>query len=255
MLTIQNLSFCYRSRREPVLKAINLSLGVGEIGILLGPNGSGKTTLFKNLLGITGRPDCGSILFDGENLLKMSRRERAGLIAYVPQDIQFGDLNVFDSILMGRICHFGTKAGRHDLDVVEQIIKDMRLESYATRNVEELSGGERQKIAIARALAQEPKLLVFDEPTGNLDIANEHLIIREAKRLAHEQKISILCSLHDLNQAFSFGDRFFFMKDGAIRYSGGRECINEKLLQDIFGIHVRILEIDNQKIMIGDECI
>lgn len=139
------------------------------------------------------------------------------------------------------------------MDVVEQVIRDMHLEAYAARNVAELSGGERQKIAIARALAQEPRLLVFDEPTGNLDIANEQLILKETKRLAREKGISILSSLHDLNQAFSFGDRFFFLKDGKVKYSGGRDCIDEEMIQDVFGIRVRIVEIENRKVMIGVE--
>ena len=155
-------------------------------------------------------PDDGSISFDGENLLKISKRERARRIAYVPQHIHFGSLSVYDSILMGRVSYFGLKAGKEDYDVVNEILADMQLESFAYRNAEDLSGGEKQKIAIARALAQDPKMLVFDEPTGNLDIANEELIIEEAKKVAREKNISILSSLHDLNQALYFGDKFFF---------------------------------------------
>ncbi len=250
MLNIQNLTFRYHRRGAPVLNGVSLSLRDGEIGVVLGQNGSGKTTLFKNILGIAKTPEGASIEFDGENLLKMPRRERARRIAYVPQDIRFGELSVFDSILMGRISYFNLKASRHDLDVVERIIKDMQLEPYAHRSAAKLSGGEQQKTAIARALAQEPRLLIFDEPTGNLDIANGQLIIREAKRLARDRQISILCSLHDLNQAFALGDRFFFIKDGTVRCYE-KESIDEKLLQDIYGVPVRILEIENQKIVIG----
>ena len=250
MLSIENLTFRYDRSKLPVLNGANLQLKQGEIGILLGKNGSGKTTLFKNILGIN-KPNSGKILFDGENLLKMPRRERARRIAYVPQDIQFGALTVFDSILMGRVSYFGLKASQEDYVAVEKILRDMGLESYAQRNVDELSGGERQKIAIARAMAQEPKLMVFDEPTGNLDISNEHLIIQEAKKLAREKNISILSSLHDLNQAMEFGDKFFFLKDGIVKYAGGQEIITEEVIYDIFGIQAKIVEIDHHKLIIG----
>jgi len=250
MLKVDNLHFRYSKHGNPVLNGASLELKQGEIGILLGKNGSGKTTLFKNILGIE-KPESGSMQFDGENLLKMNRRERARRIAYVPQDIHFGALSVFDSILMGRVSYFGLKASLDDYLAVEKIIGDMGLQSFAHRNVDELSGGERQKIAIARAMAQEPKLMVFDEPTGNLDIANEQLIIEEAKKLARQKNISILSSLHDLNQALYFGDKFFFLKNGVVKYAGGKEIVTETAIRDIFDIDVRIVEIDNQKVILG----
>lgn len=250
MLSCKDLTFHYTRRELPVLRGASLELAQGEIGIVLGKNGSGKTTLFKNILGIH-KPHSGSIRFEGEDLLKMNRRERARRIAYVPQDIQFGALTVFDSVLMGRVSYFGLKASPADYTAVEQILRDMGLEDFAQRNVEELSGGERQKVAIARAMAQEPKLMVFDEPTGNLDISNEQLIIHEAQRLAREKNISILSSLHDLNQALHFGDKFFFLKDGKVKYAGGEEIITEEVIKDIFDIDVKIVEIDHQKVIIG----
>ena len=104
--------------------------------------------------------------------------------------------------------------------------------------------------AIARAMAQDPQLMVFDEPTGNLDIANEQLIIQEAKKLAREKGISILSSLHDLNQALHFGDKFFFMKDGIIKYAGGSEVFTEEVIRDIFDIDVRIRCIDGKTVVL-----
>ena len=252
MLKIENLSFRYGRSGYDVLNGASLELQPGQIGVVLGKNGSGKTTLFKNLLNIC-KPAGGQILFDGKDLMKMSRRERAKCIAYVPQDIRFGELTVFDSVLMGRVSHFGFRAGNEDFATVEKILRDMQLTELAARNVDNLSGGERQKVAIARAMAQEPRMMVFDEPTGNLDIANEHLILREAKRLATECNIGILCSLHDLNQALAFGDRFFFLKDGVVKYAGGKEIVTEEVIRDIFDISVRITEIDDQKVILGGQ--
>ena len=249
MLKAENLHFRYSKYGTPVLNGASLELKQGEIGILLGKNGSGKTTLFKNILGIHN-PAGGSIAFDGENLLKMPRRERARRIAYVPQDIHFGALSVFDSILMGRVSYFGLKASREDYLAVERIVADMGLESFAHRNVDELSGGERQKIAIARAMAQEPKLMVFDEPTGNLDIANEQLILREAKKLARERNISILSSIHDVNQALAFGDKFFFLKNGVVKYAGGKEIVTAEVIKDIFDIDVHFENINGKMVML-----
>ena len=250
MLTVDNLTFRYGRFSRPVLNGASLELQPGEIGILLGKNGSGKTTLFKNILGIH-KPERGEILFEGENLLKMSRKERARRIAYVPQDIHFGALTVFDSVMLGRVSYFGLKSGEEDYLAVEKILTDMHLKEYSLRMVDELSGGERQKIAIARAMAQEPKLMVFDEPTGNLDIANEQLIMEEARKLAKEKNISILSSLHDLNQALSFGDKFFLMKNGVVKYAGGPEIITPEVVKDIFDVDVRIREIDGQTVVLN----
>ena len=250
MLNVENVSFRYSKFSRPVLNGASLELKPGEIGILLGKNGSGKTTLFKNILGIN-KPGSGKILFEGEDLLKMSRKERARRIAYVPQDIHFGALTVFDSIMLGRIAYFGNKSGDEDYKAVERILMDMHLEEYAFRMVDELSGGERQKIAIARAMAQEPKLMVFDEPTGNLDIANEQLIIEEARKLAREKNIGILSSLHDLNQALSLGDKFFFLKNGVVKYAGGREIITPEVVKDTFDVDVHIRRIDGRTVVLN----
>lgn len=250
MLEIRDLRFRYGKRSPLVLNGVDLTLRGGEIGVVLGKNGSGKTTLFKNILGIQ-KPESGMIRFDGEDLLKMSRRERARRIAYVPQSIHFGALSVFDTVLMGRVSYFGYKAGREDEEAVWEILRDMRLEELAARSVEQLSGGERQKIAIARALAQEPRMLLFDEPTGNLDIANEQLILSEARRVAREKGIAILTSLHDFNQALELGDRFFFMKDGRIRHEGGAEIVSEAVIREVFDAEVRIVEIEGKKIIIN----
>lgn len=250
MLELSEVTFSYQKKQPPVLQEVSLSLADGRIGVLLGKNGSGKTTLFKNILGIC-TPQKGRIKLDGVNLLKQDARGRARKIAYVPQTIEFGALNVFDSVLMGRISYFGWKAGKEDEEVTERVLAELKILDLADRNVNSLSGGQRQKVAIARALVQEPKLLVFDEPTGNLDISNEQLIMKEAKRIAKERNICILCSLHDLNQAINFGDSFYFLKEGKLHQFDTKECFSEEIIEDVFDAKVRIILHEGEKIIIG----
>lgn len=249
MLTIQNLSYRYGRRGAPVLNGVNLTLARGEIGILLGRNGSGKTTLFKNILGLC-TPGSGSIRLDGQEMTSLSPRRRARYIAYVPQDIRFGELTVFDSVLLGRLSRFGLQAGAADRAAAAQVLEELGLSALSGRNVTELSGGERQKVAIARALVQEPQLLVLDEPTGNLDIANEQLLMRLAKKAAQERHIAVLSSLHDLNQALSLGDRFFFLKDGVITCTVPRDGVTSGILRDALGGDLRLVEVEGERIVL-----
>ena len=249
MLEITDLRFRYSRRSDYVLNGVSLSVEDGQVGIILGKNGSGKTTLFKNILGLV-KSESGSIKFNGEELSNMPLKKKSGIIAYVPQHIHFGSMSVYDSVLIGRVSYFNMKAGKEDYEAVDRVLAEMHLEEYADRNAEELSGGEKQKIAIARALAQEPKFLIFDEPTGNLDLANEQLIIAEGRKLAKEKGIGILSSLHDLNQALSFGDRFFFIKDGRIIKAGGADAVDENVINETFGVKVSIAEFEGKKVII-----
>ena len=241
MLTIQGLSYRYGRRGAPVLNGVNLTLARGEIGILLGRNGSGKTTLFRNILGLC-TPDSGSIRLDGLEMTSLSPRRRARYIACVPQDICFGALTVFDSVLLGRLSRFGLQAGAADHAAASQVLEELGLSALSGRNVTELSGGERQKVAIARALVQEPQLLVLDEPTGNLDIANEQLLM--------ERHIAVLSSLHDLNQALSLGDRFFFLKGGVITCAVPRDGVTSGILRDALGGDLRLVEVEGERIVL-----
>lgn len=250
MLEVQNVSYRYNNRSPLVLDDVCLKLSDGEIGILLGKNGSGKTTLLKTVLGILSLQN-GSVSYDGRALSSLSKKERAACVAYVPQEIHFGDLTVLESVLLGRIAYFGLRASQKDYDAVEEVLESMGIASLAHRNVNELSGGEKQKIAIARAIVQKSKLLIFDEPTGNLDIANEQLILKEAKKAAAKTGVSILSSLHDLNSALAIGDKFFLMKNGKIIYTVCKEELTEKMLFETYGVNLKIIEANNQKIILG----
>jgi len=225
---------------------VNFSLERGEIGVLLGKNGCGKSTLFKLLVGIL-KPLSGEILFDEENLFAMKKNKRARKIAYVSQNIKFGDLSVYDSILSGRSSLFGFSAKKQDYEVTEKIIRMLNLDDFSKRNVNQLSGGEKQKVAIARALVQKPELLVFDEPTANLDIGNEQSILDDIKKIAKENNIGVLLSLHVPTIASFFGDKFFLMKNHEVKYSGGQEIISPETLSDVYDANVEIEKINNRK--------
>lgn len=246
MFEIHNLLFRYNRRSPEVLRGIHLELQPGEIGILLGRNGAGKSTLFQNIIGIE-KPLSGDILLNGKSILGMRIPQRAKQIAYVPQTVNFGDLTVFDTVLTGRLAHFGLHAGQEDIRATEQVLDEMGLTDFAHRSADRLSGGEKQKVAIARAIVGEPELIVFDEPTGNLDLANERLLMEESRRLAKERGIAILCSLHGLNEALELGDRFYFMKDGIIRYNGGKDIFTEDVIADVFGVQVKIVSLETDQ--------
>ena len=253
MLKIDNLNYSYSKRGNNTLNSLSLELDDGKLGIVLGRNGSGKSTLFKNIIGIL-KGNSGDIILDDISLIRLNNAKRACMISYVPQDIRFGDLTVFDSILASRLSYFQVNPSDTDYKIVDSIIKEMKLSALALKNVNELSGGERQKVAIASALAKEPLLLVFDEPTGNLDIGNERMILRELKNIISKRNIMILLSVHDLSLALEFGDILFLMNDGNIKYSITPSEATNEILSDIFDVNINIKEIDGKKIiMVEDE--
>ena len=219
MLTVEHLTYRYSRHGAPVLRGVDLTLESGEIGILLGCNGSGKTTLFKNLLGIC-TPDSGSIRFDGQELTALSRRRRAQYIAYVPQDIRFGELTVFDSVLLGRLSRFGLQAGPADRAAAARVLADMGLAPLAARSVAELSGGERQKVAIARALAQEPRLLVLDEPTAGLDPAGRENLMANIRDYHRNKGKTIILVSHSMDEIARNVDRILVLKNAHVLMQG-----------------------------------
>ena len=244
MLSIENLSFSY-SKKTPLLTNVNLTLDKGDIGIVLGPNGAGKSTLFKNILGFV-KPASGTVVVDDKEILSLPPKERAKYIAYVPQSVEMPMLSVYETILTSRIPYYSIGPTKQDREIVFKAIRDFGLEHYMNKMATNLSGGEKQIVAIARAMAQEPKVLIFDEPTSNLDISRELLLQDKIQKIAKERGVTILMAVHDLNLAYDLGDKFFFLKEGNIIAEGGKEAFSEENIFKAFNRECHIKEIDNQ---------
>ncbi len=235
--SVEKLSFSYGARE--VLKEISFESESGTVTALLGENGVGKSTLLKCLCGLfRGVRGC---FLNGEDLSLMTERERARKVAFVPQEIIFSSGTVFDAVLAGRIPHMDFSAKTADLEAVEGVLERLGLSDLALRDERTLSGGERQKVAIARALVQEPEVLLLDEPTGNLDLKNQREICSLLRELANEG-LCVVVSVHDLNLALSLADQFLFLKDGKIFSYGDANSVTEETVRAVYGVDVRLFE-------------
>ena len=240
MLETRDMRFSYTSERK-ILDGVGFECEPGDVVAVLGNNGAGKSTLIKCMDRIL-TPETGAVLVDGQDLLSLTRREHAKCAAYVPQTPPKGSLTVFDAVLLGRRPYITWDATAHDKDVVNEALELLRLTDYALRRVDELSGGEQQKVAIARALAQEPRVLLLDEPTSSLDPRKQHETMQTVRRIAHEKGICAVVILHDLNLAIRYCDKFLFLKDSEVFAYGGREVMNSENIEEVYRMHVHILE-------------
>ena len=237
ILDVKDVTFSYNS--HPVLKDIHFKVDKGEILAILGPNGVGKTTLLKCINAIL-RPGGGSILLDGQNVLSMDLARIARRIGYVAQRTEAAKLTVFDAILMGRRPHIAWKASRRDLAMVDAAIKRLNLERVSLRTIDRLSGGELQKVAIARALVQEPELLLLDEPTSSLDLKNQIETMNLIKRLVREHHVAAILTMHDLNMALRYTDKYLLLKEGEIFAFGHVADLTAETVQAVYGLPVEI---------------
>lgn len=241
-LTARDLAIGYPGRM--VGQGLSLEIAAGEVVALLGPNGGGKTTLLKTLLGLVP-PKAGTLRLEGRPLAHFSTRERAKRLAYVPQShgATFA-FTVEEVVLMGRTARAGVLAAPspHDRAVMREALDRMGIAPLATRPYTMISGGERQLCLIARALAQEPMIVVLDEPTASLDFGNQGRVLREIRRLAVDG-LAVLFSTHDPNHALRFADRAVLIRDGGILVSGpGRDVIDAATLARLYGAPVEVLE-------------
>jgi iron complex transport system ATP-binding protein len=242
-LQVYDLAFGYPSRI--IGAGFRFSLAPGEVVCVLGPNGCGKTTLFRTILGLLP-PKAGDILVEGMPIKRWRRNALARAMGYVPQAHSgYFAFTVREIVLMGRTAQlplFGTP-GRRDHEAAERIMAMLGIDHLAERVYTQVSGGERQLALIGRALAQEPKLLVLDEPTANLDFGNQLLVLAQMRALAREG-IGILFSTHDPDQAFICADRVLMLRDGLILCQGPpAEVITSENLYRVYGVQVQVVDV------------
>ena len=241
MLEAVDLAFGYPGRR--VGGSVGLTLAEGEVTCLLGPNGSGKTTLIRTLLGFLP-PQAGEVRLDGQPLRHWSDRERARRLAWVPQSVGlFFPYTARETVLMGRAARLGLFAqpGPADEEVALRSLKALGVEALAPRPLPELSGGERQLVLLARALAQEPRVLLMDEPTASLDLGNQMLVLGRIRVLA-EAGLAVLFTTHQPDHAFLCADRVLLLHGGQLTASGPpAEVLTTERLSAAYGIEVRVL--------------
>ena len=241
MLKVQNISALYQQRM--VLEKISFQLEEGEYLGIIGPNGAGKTTLLKIMTGVKS-PLAGEVLVDGKNLSRLCRKEIARIMAVVPQSSFVPPLfTVEDVVLMGRYPHQKSRFANTEEDIkcAEEAMKATNTTDFRQRSVSELSGGERQEVIIARALAQEPKILLLDEPTANLDIKHQMKILGLVRSLVKEGGITAIMVIHDLNLAARFCDRLILLHNRKIQAQGEPEgVLTPQNLKEAYEVDVAV---------------
>jgi iron complex transport system ATP-binding protein len=247
MLTVEQLSFSYGA--GDILQKVSLTLRPGELTSILGINGSGKSTLLKTMAGIL-KPYQGTVSIDAQALATMSGSQIAQNIGYMPQKSNGVACTVFDTVLLGRKPHIVWRASENDLRIVRDILALLNLEAYALRSTAELSGGELQKVIIARALAQKPRILLLDEPISHLDIKNQMETMRLLRRISRELNLVVVVVIHDLSTAMRFSDRFVLLCQGNIHATGGKEIITPESIKTVFHIEAAVHDIDNIPVVV-----
>jgi iron complex transport system ATP-binding protein len=238
-LAINKLSFSYGG--IPVLKDVELEVKPGEMLGIVGPNGSGKSTLLKCINRIL-KTKQNTVLIEGEDVSKLNLKELSKMMGYVPQSsTSTFPFTVFDIVLMGRKPYIHWSLSERDNEIVAEILDFLGIGELAMRHYNELSGGEQQKVIIARALAQQPQILLLDEPTSSLDIKHQLEILCILKSLAKTKHCSVIVAMHDLNLASRFSDRMLMLKQGCIFAVGTPDAVlTEENIESVYGIKARV---------------
>ncbi len=247
ILDINGLDFAYASKT--VLTDVSFRVAPGEVLAILGPNGVGKTTLLKSINAMLS-PRKGTIMVEDTAVMELSPNEIARRIGYVAQKNEPARLTVFDAVLMGRKPHIRWRVSEQDLKIVDAALRRLDLNHLSLRYIDQLSGGELQKICIARALVQEPRLLLLDEPTSSLDLKNQIEILTIIRRVVEEHAVAAVMTMHDLNTALRYAHKYLFLKQGRIFAAGRTAAIDARTVEEVYGIPVAIHLIDGVPVVI-----
>jgi len=240
ILELKNIEFSYNG--SPVLRGIEFGVRKGELISILGVNGAGKSTLLKCINGIL-KPQKGEIFIDHINIKRASRTEIAKVLAYVPQRSEQNFITVFDAVLLGRKPYIKWDVTKNDIEITERVLSILGLKKLSLRYINELSGGEFQKVVIARALVQQPKVILLDEPTNNLDPKNQFEVMDIIKNISKRKGISSVIVMHNVNLALRLSDRFVLLKEGKVFAEGGLEIITKDNIEKVYGIPVTVENI------------
>ncbi|MDO8472995.1 MAG: ABC transporter ATP-binding protein [Dehalococcoidia bacterium] len=242
-LRVEAISLGYNG--HDVLSEVSLNVGPGEMVGLIGPNGCGKSTLIRGISRVLA-PRSGRVLVGDSSVDSLSRNDLARLVAVVPQNpLLPANFTAFEVVSMGRTPYLGRFRSEtaEDISAVCRALEETGTADIAERRVGELSGGERQRVTVARALAQEPRILLLDEPTAHLDINYQVQIMDLVRRLCHQKRLAVLTALHDLNLAAQYCDRLVMLREGRVFREGiPREVITEDAIREVYGAEVCVSE-------------
>lgn len=243
---VKNLSFTYPGGNRKILDNISLSLEEGEILTILGPNGAGKTTLL-NCMADLFTPDEGSLYVDGKNIKDINSKELAAIVAYVPQAHNPAfNYSVLDFVLMGRAPSIGffSRPKKSDEEICMETLNKMGIDHLANKSYMEISGGERQQAMIARAVVQQPKVILFDEPTAHLDFGNQHRVLELVTNMAKDG-FSIIITTHNPDHALLLGNKSAIVdKDGHILTGKSEEIITEENLKRVYKTDLKMIYVE-----------
>lgn len=247
IVSVNNITFSYPGHK--VLDNVGFTAEKGELVAILGPNGTGKTTLLKCINRIL-KPASGTVFIGKIDSRTLTGRELARKIGYVEQQRVGSRCTVFNAVLLGRKPHIRWDVSSRDLEIVSRALEALNIAPFAMRYLDELSGGELQKVIIARALAQEPAVLLMDEPTNHLDLKNQLEVLKTIRDITHEKEICSIVTVHDLNLALRYGDRFILMKDKKIYAAGGPEILTPENIENVYSVTVDLINYNGRHIVV-----